>query len=33
MLVPAYRMIERTAQQWGFDPDRPLQLSEVTETF
>ena len=33
MLVPAYRMIERTAQEWGFDPDRPLQLSKVTETF
>jgi glutamine---fructose-6-phosphate transaminase (isomerizing) len=33
MLVPAYRMIERTAQRWGFDPDRPPQLSKVTETF
>jgi len=33
MLVPAYRLIERTAQEWGFDPDRPLQLSKVTETF
>jgi glucosamine--fructose-6-phosphate aminotransferase (isomerizing) len=33
MLVPAYRMIEHTAQEWGFDPDRPLQLSKVTETF
>jgi glutamine---fructose-6-phosphate transaminase (isomerizing) len=33
MLVPAYRMIERTARQWGFDPDRPPQLSKVTETF
>jgi len=33
MLVPAYRMIERTARQWGFDPDRPAQLSKVTETF
>lgn len=33
MLVPAYRMIERTALAWGFDPDRPPQLSKVTETF
>ena len=33
MLVPAYRMIERTAQSWGFDPDRPPQLTKVTETF
>ena len=33
MLVPAYRMIERTARSWGFDPDRPPQLSKVTETF
>jgi glucosamine--fructose-6-phosphate aminotransferase (isomerizing) len=33
MLVPAYRMIERTAREWGFDPDRPPQLSKVTETF
>jgi glucosamine--fructose-6-phosphate aminotransferase (isomerizing) len=33
MLVPAYRMIERTALDWGFDPDRPPQLSKVTETF
>jgi glucosamine--fructose-6-phosphate aminotransferase (isomerizing) len=33
MLIPAYRMIERTAQEWGYDPDRPLQLSKVTETF
>ena len=33
MLVPAYRMIERTARFWGFDPDRPPQLSKVTETF
>jgi glucosamine--fructose-6-phosphate aminotransferase (isomerizing) len=33
MLVPAYRMIERTARQWGIDPDRPPQLSKVTETF
>jgi glutamine---fructose-6-phosphate transaminase (isomerizing) len=29
MLVPAYRMIERTACAWGFDPDRPPQLSKV----
>jgi glucosamine--fructose-6-phosphate aminotransferase (isomerizing) len=33
MLVPAYRMIERAARAWGFDPDRPPQLSKVTETF
>jgi glutamine---fructose-6-phosphate transaminase (isomerizing) len=33
MLVPAYRMIERTARAWGFDPDRPPWLSKVTETF
>ncbi|WP_024510775.1 SIS domain-containing protein [Bradyrhizobium sp. ARR65] len=33
MLVPAYRLIERTARAWGFDPDRPPQLSKVTETF
>lgn len=33
MLVPAYRMIERTARQFGFDPDRPPHLSKVTETF
>ena len=33
MLVPAYRMIERTARAFGFDPDRPPQLSKVTETF
>ncbi len=33
MLVPAYRMIERTAREWGFDPDRPPQLTKVTETF
>ena len=33
MLVPAYRMIEATARAWGFDPDRPPQLSKVTETF
>ncbi len=33
MLVPAYRMIERTARQWGFDPDRPPQLTKITETF
>jgi glutamine---fructose-6-phosphate transaminase (isomerizing) len=32
MLVPAYRMIEHTARAWGFDPDRPPQLSKVTET-
>jgi len=33
MLVPAYRLIERIAREWGFDPDRPPQLSKVTETF
>jgi glucosamine--fructose-6-phosphate aminotransferase (isomerizing) len=33
MLVPAYRMIEQTARAWGFDPDRPPQLSKITETF
>ena len=33
MLVPAYRMIERTARAWGFDPDRPPWLSKATETF
>lgn len=33
MLVPAYRMIERTARKWGFDPDRPPRLSKITETF
>jgi glucosamine--fructose-6-phosphate aminotransferase (isomerizing) len=33
MLVPAYRMIEQAARAWGFDPDRPPQLSKVTETF
>ena len=32
-LVPAYRMIERTARMRGFDPDHPPQLSKVTETF
>jgi glucosamine--fructose-6-phosphate aminotransferase (isomerizing) len=33
MLVPTYRMIERSARALGFDPDRPPQLSKVTETF
>ena len=33
MLLPAYRMIEHTARAWGFDPDRPPQLSKITETF
>jgi glucosamine--fructose-6-phosphate aminotransferase (isomerizing) len=33
MLVPAYSMIERTAREWGFDPDHPPQLTKVTETF
>jgi glutamine---fructose-6-phosphate transaminase (isomerizing) len=33
MLVPAYRMIEAVARQFGFDPDRPPHLSKVTETF
>jgi glutamine---fructose-6-phosphate transaminase (isomerizing) len=31
--VPAYLMIEHTARARGFDPDRPPQLSKVTETF
>jgi glutamine---fructose-6-phosphate transaminase (isomerizing) len=33
MLIPAYRMIERTARARGFDPDRPPQLTKITETF
>jgi glutamine---fructose-6-phosphate transaminase (isomerizing) len=33
MLVPAYRMIEQIARQFGFDPDHPPHLSKVTETF
>ena len=33
MLVPVYRMIEQTARSYGFDPDRPLRLSKITETF
>jgi glucosamine--fructose-6-phosphate aminotransferase (isomerizing) len=33
MLIPGYRMIEQTAHAWGFDPDRPPQLSKITETF
>jgi glucosamine--fructose-6-phosphate aminotransferase (isomerizing) len=33
MLIPGYRMIERIARAWGFDPDRPPQLSKITETF
>ena len=33
MLVPAYRMIESTARKWGFDPDRPPNLSKITETY
>ncbi len=33
MLLPAYRMIEGTARKWGFDPDRPPQLTKITETF
>jgi glucosamine--fructose-6-phosphate aminotransferase (isomerizing) len=32
-IVPAYRLIEATARTWGFDPDRPPQLSKITETF
>ena len=32
-IVPAYRLIEATARKWGFDPDRPPQLSKITETF
>jgi hypothetical protein len=33
MLVPAYLLIEQTARQWGYDPDRPPRLSKITETF
>ncbi|SCB42863.1 glucosamine--fructose-6-phosphate aminotransferase (isomerizing) [Bradyrhizobium shewense] len=33
MLVPFYRLIERLAREWGFDPDRPPQLRKVTWTF
>lgn len=33
MLIPAYRMIEHTARAWGFNPDRPPQLTKITETF
>lgn len=33
MLVPLYRLIERLAREWGFDPDRPPQLRKVTRTF
>jgi glucosamine--fructose-6-phosphate aminotransferase (isomerizing) len=33
MLVPAYRMVEQIARQFGFDPDRPPHLSKITETF
>jgi len=33
MLVPAYRMIEQLARQFGFDPDSPPHLRKVTETF
>ena len=33
MLIPAYRLIEHTARAWGFDPDRPPQLTKITETF
>jgi len=33
MLIPAYRMIEQIARQFGFDPDSPPHLSKVTETF
>ncbi len=33
MLVPAYRVIEQTARACGFDPDRPLRLNKITETF
>jgi glutamine---fructose-6-phosphate transaminase (isomerizing) len=33
MLIPAYRMIEQTARARGFDPDRPPQLTKITETF
>jgi glucosamine--fructose-6-phosphate aminotransferase (isomerizing) len=33
MLIPFYRAIERLARERGFDPDRPPQLSKITETF
>src|SRR4051794_26436787 len=33
MLVPAYRMIEQAARAWRLDPDRPLRLNKITETF
>jgi len=26
-------MIEHTGRAWGFDPDRPPQLTKITETF
>jgi glucosamine--fructose-6-phosphate aminotransferase (isomerizing) len=32
LLLPAYVAIEAAARQQGFDPDRPLHLSKVTET-
>jgi len=33
MLFPARRLVTRKPQTHGFDPDRPPQLSKVTETF
>ena len=32
MLLPAYLAIEQAARRHGFDPDRPPNLSKVTET-
>jgi glucosamine--fructose-6-phosphate aminotransferase (isomerizing) len=32
MLLPAYVAIEQAARRQGFDPDRPTNLSKVTET-
>jgi glucosamine--fructose-6-phosphate aminotransferase (isomerizing) len=32
MLLPAYVAIEEAARRQGFDPDRPVNLSKVTET-
>jgi glucosamine--fructose-6-phosphate aminotransferase (isomerizing) len=32
MLLPAYVAIEQAARRQGFDPDRPVNLSKVTET-
>lgn len=32
MLLPAYRAIERTALELGFDPDKPPNLTKITRT-